>query len=227
MPKRRPHVSVNLAISLDGKITTYRRENFPLGTKRDRLRMDEIRAENDAVIIGAGTLRHDGYPILVRDDKVRRRRVRNHDHAHPINVVLSRRLDMPLNRKLWKHEETRKVVYTTKLAPARAIAKFSKVCEVVVLPRKTLSPEAVLADLYKRGCRRVLLEGGGTVHFAFAAEGVIDELFVTLTPRLIGGADAPTLMDGKGFLKRNHLELKLKSVTQIGQELYLNYLVKR
>jgi riboflavin biosynthesis pyrimidine reductase len=86
-------------------------------------------------------------------------------------------------------------------------------------------PAAVLRELAARGMREVLVEGGGELHFAFAREHLVDDIYVTITPRLIGG-DAPSLLDGRGFLKKNHLELALVSQRRVGDELFLHYRVK-
>jgi len=223
--RHRPLVSVNMATSLDGRISTRRREQFALGTRDDRHFMDVLRARMDAVIVGAGTVRHDGYPILVRDAAVRRSRMARGLPPHPVNVVMSRSLDVPLNRPFFRRPDTERIVFTRRAAPAARVRRVEKVAEVVALPGRTLSPTAVLGELYRRGMRNVLLEGGGELHFAFAKERVVDEVYVTITPRLIGG-DAPSLLDGKGFLKADHVELELVSHRRVGNELFLHYRVK-
>jgi 2,5-diamino-6-(ribosylamino)-4(3H)-pyrimidinone 5'-phosphate reductase len=227
MKQQRPHVSVNMAMSVDGRISTRRREHITLGTAHDRLLMDRLRSANDAVVVGAGTVRHDGFPILVRDDATREARVARGRAPHPVNVVLSRSLDLPTNRPLFKRSDTEKIVVTTRRATAARIRRISRVAEVVVLPRQTLSPTAVLDLLWDRGMKKVLLEGGGEVHFAFARERVVDELYITVTPRLIGGTEAPSILDGRGFLKDEHVRLTLVSCRRIDDELFLRYRVKR
>jgi riboflavin-specific deaminase-like protein len=216
-----------MAMSLDGKITTHRREDISLGTKHDRRLMDELRADADAVIVGSGTVKHDGFPILMRYEDLEARRVSRGRSPHPINVTMSRTLSLPVNRPFFQHPETDKIVFTTQNAPASRVKRFSRFAEVLVLPRRTISPRAVLENLQQRSINRVLLEGGGEVHFAFAKEGVIDEVYITLTPRLIGGAAAPTILDGKGFLAADHLNLRLLSTKRIGDELFLKYSVVR
>jgi 2,5-diamino-6-(ribosylamino)-4(3H)-pyrimidinone 5'-phosphate reductase len=231
MPRKsrseRPHVTVNMAMSLDGKITTYRREIMALGTEHDRRLMDELRAEADAVIVGAGTVKHDGHPILMRYADLEEKRVQSGRPAHPANVTMSRTLDLPSTRPFFRHPDPDKIVFTTKSAPPSRVARLSRLADVVVLPGRTISPGAVLENLYRRNFRRVLLEGGGEVHFAFAKEGVIDDVYVTITPRLIGGSSAPTLLDGRGFLAADHIELRLLSSRRIGDELYVKYRVVR
>jgi 5-amino-6-(5-phosphoribosylamino)uracil reductase len=194
--RNRSHLIVNMAVSVDGRINTRNRERFPLGSEHDRRLMDVLRERADAVIIGAGTVRHDGHPMLLRYPDLVERRVARGRTPHPVNVVLS--------------------------ASAR-VRRFERRAEVIVLPGKEPSAARVVKELRERGLRRLILEGGGEVHFAFAKAGLVDEWYVTLTPRLIGGRTAPSFLDGTGFLKRDHIELKLVSQRRVGDELFLRY----
>lgn len=221
----RPHVTVNMAMSLDGKISTRRREDIVLGTEHDRRLMDTLRCKTEAVIIGAGTVRHDGLPILMRyEDLVEKRKSRNLP-PHPINVVLSRALDVPVSRPFFTHAATEKIVFTTRAAPAARVKRLRTMAEVIVLPGKTLPPRDVLEVLHQRKIKRVLLEGGGELHFAFVQADVVDELYITVTPRLLGGVTAPSLLDGKGFTAADHPKLNLVSSRRVEDELYLRYRV--
>ena len=226
-PNERPHVAVNMAMSLDGKISTYRREEISLGTEHDRRLMDVLRADADAVIVGSGTVRHDGFPIRIRYSDLEAERVAHGRTPHPVNVTMSRKLNVPSTRPFFRHPDTERIVFTTRAAPATRVKLISRFAEVITLRSRTISPTAVLAELSRRGMRRVLLEGGGELHFAFAREGVIDDLYITLTPRLIGGVTSPTVLDGKGFLAADHIDLRLVTRKQIGDELFLKYSVVR
>ncbi len=223
--RRDATVIVNMAISVDGRITTRTRERFALGSTHDRRLMDELRARADAVIVGAGTVRHDGYPIVIRHGDLERRRLALHRTPAPVNVVLSHTLDLPRRAKFFTAPDMPRILFTTRQAPAARIRSFSRVAEVVVLSGRTLDPRKVVAALHERKLRHLLLEGGGEVHFAFERAGLVDELYVTLTPRLIGGTGAPSLLDGPGFLKKDHRRLELKSFRRVGDELFLRYRV--
>jgi 2,5-diamino-6-(ribosylamino)-4(3H)-pyrimidinone 5'-phosphate reductase len=216
-----------MAMSLDGKITTYRRERIAMGTEHDRRLMDELRSNVDAVIVGAGTVKYDGYPVLLRYKDLEAKRTARGRPPHPINVALSRELAIPSTRPFFTHAGTQKIIFTTRAAPVTRVKRFSKLAEVIVLPKRTLLPSDVLNNLHQRKVESVLLEGGGEVHFAFAKEGVVDDVYITITPRLVGGATAPTVLDGKGFLASNHPHLRLVSMKRIGDELFLKYRVIR
>jgi len=221
--RRRTTVTVNMAISVDGRINTRRREPFALGSEHDRRLMDVLRARADAVIVGAGTVRHDGHPMVIRYADLRAQRVALGLSPHPVNVVLSRRLDLPLRRKFFAVAHAQRIVVTTRLAPAASVRRLASAAEVIVLPSNTLAPARVVEALAARGLCRLLLEGGGEVHFAFAKAGIVDQWYVTVTPRLIGGTGAPSFLDGTGFLKRDHLQLELVSQRRVGDEIFLRY----
>ena len=221
-PRGRSHVIVNMAVSVDGRINSRTRERFPLGSEHDRRLMDVLRERADAVIIGAGTVRHDGHPMLLRYPDLVARRKKRGASPHPVNVVLSGDLDLPV-RPFFVGDATRRIVFTTRRASAARMRKFERVAEVVILPGKEPSPRRVVEALRERGLKRLILEGGGEVHFAFAKAGLVDEWYITVTPRLIGGRTAPSFLDGEGFLRSNHIELKLASLRKVGDELFLRY----
>jgi riboflavin-specific deaminase-like protein len=216
------HVIVNMAVSVDGRINTRTRERFALGSEHDRRLMDVLRERADAVMIGAGTVRHDGHPMLLRYPDLVAKRTRRGASPHPVNVVLSGDLDLPV-RRFFAGDATRRIIFTTRHASVARIKKFERVAEVIVLPGKEPSPVRVVEELRKRGLKKLILEGGGGVHFPFAKADLVDEWYITITPRLIGGKDAPSFLDGEGFLKKDHVQLKLVSLKRIGDELFLRY----
>jgi riboflavin-specific deaminase-like protein len=216
------HVIVNMAVSVDGRINSRTHERFALGSEHDRRLMDVLREHADAVLIGAGTVRHDGHPMLLRyPDLVAKRRKRG-EAAHPVNVVLSGDLNLPV-KPFFAGDATERIIFTTRRASTARIRKFERVAEVVVVPGTEPSATRVVDELGKRGLQKLILEGGGEVHFGFAKAGLVDEWYITITPRLIGGRNAPSFLDGEGFLKKNHIELKLVSSRRVGDELYLRY----
>lgn len=219
----KPHIVINMAMSADGKISTRKRESFRLGSAEDKKLMEMLRARSDAVIIGAETLRVDGFPLIVQDRALAKKRREQGKPPHPVNAVMSGSLAFPLTRKLFHFPDTEKIVFTLRSAPARKIARIERLAEVIALPGAMVSPRRVVGRLARRGCAMILVEGGGRLNFAFLQAGLVDELYITLTPTIIGGADAPTIADGRGFLKRSRLALRLISSRRIGDELFLRY----
>lgn len=216
-----------MAMSADGKISTHRRESFALGTAEDRYRMDVLRARADAVVIGSGTLAKDPWPLRVRNRALRDRR-RGKATPHPLNVVLSTGLALDTASRFFTEKSTSRLVVTTREATAARIERVGRVAEVVVLPKRAIHPTDVVAALAERGAKRILVEGGGEVNYSFIKAGLVDEIYITVTPRILGGVDAPTVVDGRGFTARSHVGLELVSARRLGQEVYLRYrVVKR
>ncbi len=218
---------MNMALSADGKISTRKRERITLGTKNDRCLMDILRAGVDGVVIGAGTLKYDGYPLLVRNAEIRRSRIKKGFSPHPINILLSRGLKIPISKEFFKHNETEKIVFTTRAADNNQRKRLEKYAEVVVLPSRESFLKGIMRNLSMRGLKKVLVEGGGEVNYAFFKERFVDEIYLTVTPYIIGGSGTPTVVDGMGFLKNSIVELELRSAKRVGPELFLRYRVKK
>jgi len=210
------HVLSNLAVSLDGKIATTSRVFFPLGTPYDRQMMQVIRKKADAILFGAATLRTFQKPCLVQ--RARRQ---------PINVILSSSLEgISPKWPFFTRNGFRRVLLVGESAPASRMRLFEKTCEIHQLKKPTAKkPTAVqvIDCLASLGVKRLLVEGGGGVMWDFAQQNLIDEYYVTITPRIVGGSNAPTLVDGAGFEPRDVLNLKLMRCRRVGDELYLTY----
>jgi 2,5-diamino-6-(ribosylamino)-4(3H)-pyrimidinone 5'-phosphate reductase len=220
-----PWIAINMAMSADGKISTYRRESFQLGTRHDKQMMNILRARCDAVIIGSGTCRVDGYPLIVRDPALVQKRIARNKPVQPVNVIMSGSLELPLAKKLFRYPGTEKVVFTLRSVPAEKIKRVEKYAAVVLLPGKSVSPRLVVRWLAQKGYRQLLVEGGGATNYSFLKAGLVDELYITLAPAILGGADAPTVADGRGFLKKSRVRLELVSSRKIADEIFLRYRV--
>lgn len=208
----------NLAISLDGKIATANREHFPLGTPEDRKQMIVLRRRSDAILMGASTLRAYQRPLMVKDKP-----------EQPLNVILSSSLEgLDPSWKFFTENRIRRLIFIDERAPEEKIAQFRETCELVKLKKPGMGGAPSLAqqmmnELIKRGVQSLLVEGGGNVMWLFAEDDLIDEYNVTITPRILGGTEAPTLVDGPGFHPDQVVNLKLKECRIVGDELYLVY----
>jgi riboflavin-specific deaminase-like protein len=211
----------NLATSLDGKIATADRSFFPLGTLADRKLMQVLRKKSDVVLFGASTLRTFQKPCTVTGPAAKGLK------RQPANAVLSSTLEgISPDWPFFTRSGFKRILFVCPQAPAERIRLFEPSCEIIVLDKPNANASAAsqaLAELKARGYKRVLVEGGGNVMWDFARDNLIDEYYVTLTPRILGGTEAPTLVDGAGFAPRDSLNLKLKSCRKRGNELYLVY----
>lgn len=220
-----PFVYANLAVTLDGKIASFDREDFPLGSKADRLEMDRLRARADAVIWGGETLRTARHPARVREESLVRERMERGLPPHPANALITKSGVFPNQLPWFEADAIERLIFTAPEGARRLEDTQTGDARVFVLDEaEPLAPQ-VLAHLGERGMKNVLLEGGGSLVWEFARH--IDEFHVTLTPWLAGGASAPTLMDGPGFPSGGFLGLTLEEVRQEGDEIFLRYTAKR
>jgi len=209
----------NAAISLDGRINTRERRCAFLGSPRDHARMSRLRADADAVLVGGATFRN--WPHAALPDKTERHRLR----GRPWNVVVSRRLDLPFDADFFSEPAIRPLLLSSTgvgaMVPGLAAEHEAWAGESNDIPVPWM-----LAQLERRGVERLLVEAGGDLLFQFLAAGAIDEMFVTLCPRVIGG-DAPTLADGAGFDLADAARLRLRATEVEGDEIFLHYEVLR
>lgn len=213
--KKKPGLFVfsNLATSVDGKIATRSRVLFPLGTPADRRQMQVLRKKADAIITGAATLRAYRKPYGVSGA-----------NRQPWNAIVSSRLDgLSPEWPFFRDSRFQRLLFVQKGTPAQRLRKFEACCEIEYLPTGGATANAIVRAFGKRGVKRLLVEGGGGLMWDFASRNLIDEYHVTLTPWIVGGAEAPTLVDGRGFEPKQILGLKLAGCRVVGDELYLTY----
>jgi riboflavin biosynthesis pyrimidine reductase len=189
-----------------------------LGSPADTEMLLELRALGDALLIGAGTLRAEGYARLLGSPARRARREAAGLAPDPPCVVVSRRLNLPWDAGLFQAPEQPVLIYTTAThGPPPVPAPV----EVVRLPNLRL--RAVLADLRGRGVRALASEGGPTLLGSLLRDGLVDELFLTIAPVLRGDDTEPPVVAGRPFPSPRALRL-LWALHHRG-ELYLRYAV--
>jgi riboflavin-specific deaminase-like protein len=209
-------VYVNMIATADGRAARDGR-SATIGGDADLQLLLDLRARADAVLIGTGTLRAEGYDRLVRSQERRARRLSEDLTEDPLAVILSRRFDVPWDAGLFQAVEQPVLVYTG--VDAGEPPPVPAPVEVVRLEVPGLTE--TLADLHARGVRNLLSEGGPTMHGALWAAGVVDELFLTIAPLVTGDADEPNIVEGGRLPEAASLELL--SVDRVGSELFLRY----
>ena len=197
----RPHVAAMMVSSLDGRAAVAG-SSRPLGGPFDVQLLVALRAAADAVIVGPSTVRAEGYARI----------------ACPA-VLVSRSFNLPWEAGLFAAPEQPVLVYTGR--EAGEAPEVAAAVEVVRMDEPALA--AVLADLRARGMEFVLCEGGPTLNRALLAAGLVDELFLTLSPLVTGDETQPAIVMG-GALPAP-IPLTLRSVATADGDLYLRYSV--
>lgn len=225
---RRPFICINMAMTADGKITSAGRE-YPTFTSRyDRRNMDRLRAEADGLMVGAGTIRADDPPLHVRDPSMQAHRRSIGKPAGLTRVLVTASADVsPDSRFFDRSDDGARIVATVDSAPDEHLSRLPSHTEIWRLGRDSVDLGRVLERLRERGVERLLVEGGGELNWALIDGDWLDELYVTLAPALLGGRDAPTLLEGAGLRMADRRRLRLVEVHREGDELYCRYAVER
>jgi 2,5-diamino-6-(ribosylamino)-4(3H)-pyrimidinone 5'-phosphate reductase len=223
----RPYVCMNMAMTADGKITSARREYPTFTSDHDRKTMDRIRAEADALLLGAGTLRADDPPLHIRHPEMRTYRRSLGKPEALMHAVVSAALDLDPKSRFFSGESAGRIVATVEEAPAGRAAAFEPAAEVWRVGRGRVDLPELLRRLKARGIERLLVEGGGELNWGFVRQDLLDELFVTVAPALLGGREAPTLLEGEGLSMDARRRLELVELRREGDEIYCRYRVVR
>jgi len=221
----RPHVFVNAAMSIDGKISTALRRQTRISSEWDRKRVDLLRATSDAIMVGIGTVLSDDPSLTVKSEELRKKRVAEGKDENPLRVVVDSKLRTPKNAEiLWKGRGKR-MIFTTSMAPEERIEELREFAEIIVLGEERVDLKAAMNVLFEKGVRRLMVEGGGTLIFSLLKEDLVDEIYVYVGNLVIGGKDAPTLVDGEGFVE-NFPRFHLHSVLTDGHGVLLRWIRK-
>jgi riboflavin-specific deaminase-like protein len=204
--------------SLDGKATLDWRTKG-LSTEIDRRLFHHLRTQADAVMVGAGTVREERYGRMTKNDELRQKRQNEGLVPDALAVVVSGRLDLPADLPLLNEPEQRVVIATGSDATIDSLGEQVEYARVGDdLPR-------LMAYLHERhGVRSILCEGGPTLNSFLFAAGLVDELFLTMNPKVIGGAAALTIVAGRELVEP--VELGLVSLAEAGGELYTRWSVR-
>ncbi|WP_276257509.1 2,5-diamino-6-(ribosylamino)-4(3H)-pyrimidinone 5'-phosphate reductase [Haloglomus litoreum] len=218
------HVHVNAATSVDGKLSTRRREQVRISGDEDFARVDRLRAEADAVLVGVGTVLADD-PSLVRHDEPHRERERGTDEP-PARVVVDSRGRTPPDAAILDGEPTTYLLASDALSTDRERA-LAAAGATVLRTESTDGSErvdlaAALEALEERGVERLMVEGGGEVIFSLFDAGLVDRLTLYVGSLVLGGRDAPTLADGEGFVE-SFPALSLAAVDRLDDGVVLSY----
>lgn len=220
-PDERPYTVVNFVASVDGRATLSGR-SAPLSDAGDRMLFHTLREEVDAVMAGTGTLRIERYGRLIKDPDARRRRLARRLQPEPLAVVVSRSGEVPYEIPLFSEPEARIAEFTGATAPRPVAARR----ELVALQPSEMGLTGVMRELRTRfEVRTLLCEGGPTLFGALAAEGLVDELFLTVTPTLVGGEDNPAIVSGPPLPAP--APLRLRWLLEREGSLFLRFLFER
>ena len=189
-------------MSIDGKIST-RRNDSSFSSRKDWIRVHKLRSSVDGIVVGISTVLEDN-PML---------NVRYYSKGKdPVRIIIDSKARIPLNSRIIKSsKKIQTIVGTTRNAPIRKINALKKVgVQVLFSGKRKVNIKSLFQQLENLGLKRILVEGGGEINWSVLKTGLANELIVTISPVVVGGRNAKTLVEGEGISNiTNGIKLKL------------------
>jgi len=199
----RPYVFVNLAMSADGKLSTRERRQVRISGEQDFLRVDEIKAGSDAIMVGIGTVLADDPSLTVKSEERKAARRREGKEVNPVRIVVDSSGRIPPDAEILHKGPGKRIIAVSHRADTAHINELQKYADVIICGDDRVHLTTLLERLGELGIRRLMVEGGGTLIWGLFEEGLVDELITCIGNVVIGGADAPTPVDGSGFTRES------------------------
>ncbi len=217
------YVVANAAVSVDGKLSTRERRQVAISGPADFDRVDRLRAAADAVLVGVGTILADDPSLTLNEEDRQVGRLQNGRPANPARALLDSRARTPTDARVLDDEAATHLVVDedTDEERTRALETAGATVHRVAAPDGRVDVTAALDALETAGVDRLFVEGGGEVFFSLFDADLVDEFTVFVGSTVIGGRDAPTLIDGEGFLSPS--DLTLVDVEQVDDGVVLSY----
>ena len=216
------HVVVNAAMSADGKLSTREREQIAISGPDDFERVDSLRADSDAVMVGVGTVLADD-PSLTVDSATRiEARTDQGKPPQPARIVADSSLRTPLDARILDDAAETILLVSDGVQQTRRDALEDDGVTVVTAGEGRVDLRTAFVELEAMGLDQVMVEGGGELIFSLFEADLVDELSVFVGSVVIGGRDAPTLADGDGFVA-DFSRLELRTVERLDDGVLLRY----
>ena len=217
----RPYVILSAAMSVDGYLDDASPERLRLSNAADFDRVDQVRAESDAILIGATTMRKDNPRLLVNSDERRAQRVAAGRPAYPLKVTVTRTGDLSADRNI-RPPGGGELVVTVDAAVEKVRATLDGLADVV-----SVGPELdwglVLDELGRRGVGQLMVEGGGTIHTQLMAANLADEVHLAIAPLLVGQPEAARFLGAADYPGGPTARMKVLEIRAIDDVVFVRY----
>jgi 5-amino-6-(5-phosphoribosylamino)uracil reductase len=217
-----PYVTLSCATSLDGYIDRADPPRLTLSSEEDFERIDDVRASNDAILVGARTVRRDNPRLLVRSSARQDQREDAGLTRSPWKVTVTASGELDPDAAFFTTGDSPKLVYCPTPEAVRIRQRVGHTAIVVGLGTGVTMTDLV-ADLADRGIRQLMVEGGGTIHTQFLAANLADELDLAIAPFFVGDPRAPRFAGDGEFPWNSDRRATLAEVRQIGDMVLLRY----
>lgn len=222
-----PHTTVVLAMSADGKIADFQRSPARFGSTNDKVHLETQIAAADAVLFGAGTLRAYGTTLTISQTRLLQQRTTENKPSQPFHIVISSSGKINPDIKFFQQPIKRWLLTTETGAKFwQEGSEFEKIIIIETINDK-INTFAVWQHLKNLQIERLAVLGGGELVASLLEFDLIDELWLTICPIILGGNTAPSPVGGEGFLSNLTPKLQLLEVKQIDQEVFLHYRIQK
>lgn len=206
----RPFVFINVAMTADGKIDTFERRGSAISSARDKDRVDRLRAESDAVMVGGKTLLDEDPKLTIKSEELRAERQAGGLPPNPIKVGVVTEARLRPDSEFLNAGPANIVIFTTRWTSKHHVSLLkSRGVDVYVDDSEKVNLPKALETLKQIGVERLMVEGGATLNFELLRLGLVDEVSAYVAPMIFGGANAPTLAAGAGLERSEAIPLKL------------------
>lgn len=213
-------IIVNSAMTVDGKIATHQGDSA-ISSKDDLIRVHKLRDSVDGIIVGISTVLADDPRLTIRLGRKRPK------ERHLTRIIIDSTGRIPIDSQILRTaSKIKTIVAVTKLAHMNVIRKIKKTGAIVIVAgTHTVDLKKVVWTVQRMGIKKILVEGGGEINWSLFRLGIVNELIVTMAPRIVGGRRAITLVEGEGYSRVSQgIKLQLKKVRiQNSGEVVLHY----
>lgn len=216
---RKPFVFINSAMSADGKISSIERKQIRISGKEDLMRVDELRALSDAIMVGVGTVLADDPGLRVKSRSLQEKRKERGLAGEPLRIVADSNARTPANAKVLGPGC---MIAVSHSAPEDRLERLGSACEIIKCGTEVVDLPALMEELYERGIKRLMVEGGARLNWSLIELGLVDEIYVFIGGMIIGGERAPSLVDGSGF-HSSFPRLSLQSFQRLDEGILLQW----
>jgi 2,5-diamino-6-(ribosylamino)-4(3H)-pyrimidinone 5'-phosphate reductase len=213
-------IIVNSAMTVDGKIATHQGDSA-ISSKDDLIRVHKLRDSVDGIIVGISTVLADNPRLTIRLGRKRPK------ERHLTRIIIDSTGRIPIDSQILRTaSKIKTIVAVTKLTHMNVIRKIKKTGAIVIVAgTHTVDLKKVVWTVQRMGIKKILVEGGGEINWSLFRLGIVNELIVTMAPRIVGGRRAITLVEGEGYSRVSQgIKLQLKKVRiQNSGEVVLHY----
>ena len=211
----KPHVILNSAMTLDGKIAT-KMGSSEISGKEDLIRVHKLRKEVDAIMVGINT-------VLADDPRLTVHKIPAEPFDNPVRIVVDSKARTPLESRIL-NDDAPTIIAVSEGADPENLENLQKSADIIVCGKERVDLNCLMEKIAKKGMKTLMLEGGSTLNYSMLTEGLVDEVRVCIAPMIAGGVHSKTLADGEGvdFMK-DAVSLKLKKSYKLGNDLVVEY----